>query len=298
MYIVFILESDTNVTAIDVAKKFNNYTNKVAAENKPKQLQNNSSFDYFGEARYILLASTYRSGSSLLGALLSQYPGTFYTYEPLMMIDRELKLKSDTKKIYSEKTKRAFIRLLLEVFKCRPDKRYFPFFTAHWPIHFKFNFRLWNVCQGLCPGCIIKKTIKKCSLFNLYYSTCPRFPIRLIKTVRLRIEETEKLLLNSDIGKSLKVIFLVRDPRGMIKSRLAQKWCTFPLCYDPSLFCKDLLTDILAAYKLKEKYPSKLRLIMFVQDFIVYFIYIYIYIYIYNLLLNNFFKRPNTFNSI
>ena len=34
-------------------------------------------------ARLILLASTFRSGSSFLGDLLSRGPGTFYYFEPL-----------------------------------------------------------------------------------------------------------------------------------------------------------------------------------------------------------------------
>merc|ERR1711894_40453 len=101
----------------------------------------------------------------------------------------------------------------------------------------------------------IKETSETCDLPTLYYSTCPMFPIRLIKTVRLRIRETEKLFLDPIIGKTLKVILLVRDPRGMMKSRLSQSWCTFRLCYEPSIFCKDLLDDVRDAFKLKEKYP-------------------------------------------
>ena len=31
----------------------------------------------------ILIATTWRSGSSFFGNILNQYPGTFYSYEPL-----------------------------------------------------------------------------------------------------------------------------------------------------------------------------------------------------------------------
>ena len=249
------LESKETLASLDAV---NNNTHKVVvvAESN-KTILNRDSDANIGQTRYVLLASTYRSGSSVLGELLSQYPGTFYTCEPLMKIDYDLNLKSDTKKIYSEQTRQTFIKLLLDIFKCHPEKKHFKYGTTGFSNHFKFNFRLWNVCQVLCPGCSIKKASKKCSLSKLYYSTCPMFPIRLIKTVRLRVQETEKLLLHHDIGKSLKIVFLVRDPRGMMKSRLFQSWCNFPLCYDPSLFCKDLLNNILAAYQLKEKYPSK-----------------------------------------
>ena len=34
------------------------------------------------KSRNVLIATTFRSGSTLLGDLLNHYPGTFYTYEP------------------------------------------------------------------------------------------------------------------------------------------------------------------------------------------------------------------------
>ena len=38
--------------------------------------------------RRILLATTWRSGSTFLGELLNRFPGTFYTYEPLVYFDK------------------------------------------------------------------------------------------------------------------------------------------------------------------------------------------------------------------
>ena len=34
------------------------------------------------KSRNVLIATTFRSGSTFLGDLLNHYPGTFYTYEP------------------------------------------------------------------------------------------------------------------------------------------------------------------------------------------------------------------------
>ena len=53
---------------------------------------------------------------------------------------------------------------------------------------------------------------------ELVKKTCNLFPIRLIKTVRLRVRFVEPLLTDPDLA--LKIIVLVRDPRGVMRSRL------------------------------------------------------------------------------
>ena len=55
-------------------------------------------------ARQILIATTWRSGSTFLGQLLNHYPGTFYSFEPLMSTDGE---------------ERQELHLLDSLFKCR-----------------------------------------------------------------------------------------------------------------------------------------------------------------------------------
>ena len=86
-------------------------------------------------ARHILLASTFRSGSSFLGELLSRYPGTFYSYEPLMytrtMNTSEVNGYRDS--TFSRKTREIFIQLLLQVFKCNLDSEYIKYisYTYH-----------------------------------------------------------------------------------------------------------------------------------------------------------------------
>ena len=37
-----------------------------------------------GDSRRILLATTFRTGSSFLGQMLAKFPGVFYTFEPLI----------------------------------------------------------------------------------------------------------------------------------------------------------------------------------------------------------------------
>ena len=212
-------------------------------------------------ARHILLASTFRSGSTFLGELLSRYPGTFYSFEPLIytrtMNTSEVNgIRNST---FSRKTRDIFIQQLLKVFKCNLDIEYIKYISYTYHDSLLRNFRLWNTCKTLCPGCNDGLVSRECSILSFYNSTCPKFPIRLIKTVRFRMEDSEKLLLDPDIGKSLKIILLVRDPRAVMKSRSSQakSWCNFAECSDPDILCKNLQNDVSAAFRLAARYPGK-----------------------------------------
>ena len=50
---------------------------------------------------------------------------------------------------------------------------------------------------------------------------CPLYPIKLVKTVRLKVAETRRLLEVVDVN--VKIIFLVRDPRGVFASRREER---------------------------------------------------------------------------
>ena len=199
------------------------------------------------KARHILIATTWRSGSTFLGDLLNRYPGTFYSFEPLHYIDHKHgALRDITSQMQPE-----FVDLVTQVFKCKPESGYFV--HANKPENrflFRHNFRVWNVCENLLMAG------SACFMPELYLKTCPIFPIRVIKTVRLRVQETEKLLLDPQLGKTLKVVVLVRDPRGVMNSRSSMDWCKLQTCSDPFTVCKDLQSDVLAAFQLKKKYPG------------------------------------------
>jgi hypothetical protein len=64
-------------------------------------------------ARQILIASTWRSGSSFFGDLLTQYPGSYYSFEPLHATYH--------KQIYNNVTKGKARDLVGDLFKCQYD---------------------------------------------------------------------------------------------------------------------------------------------------------------------------------
>lgn len=60
----------------------------------------------------------------------------------------------------------------------------------------------------------------------------------------------------------VRVLLLVRDPRGTLQSRKHRSWCPGqPDCDQPRLLCSDMVDDYAAAVKFSVLYPDKFRLV-------------------------------------
>lgn len=202
-------------------------------------------------ARQILIATTWRSGSSFTGDLFRHYPGTFYSFEPLHYTFQNAA---------NLKNYEPAIRLLKSLFKCQYDNSNVGY-LKHVSLSknqflFDDNFRVWQVCQRLLPG------KAACFAPRLYQAVCPLFPIRLIKTVRLRVEHTAHLLADPELP-NLKVIVLIRDPRGTMNSRSTMDWCLKAQCANVTQVCEDLTQDVASAYDLRDKYPGRVYLVRY-----------------------------------
>ena len=77
-----------------------------------------------------------------------------------------------------------------------------------------------------------------------------------MKTVRLRLNLTEELLESPDLN--VKVLLLVRDPRGTLESRRHRSWCPgHPDYEDPARLCQDLESDYQAYKALSTHFPAR-----------------------------------------
>lgn len=62
---------------------------------------------------------------------------------------------------------------------------------------------------------------------------------------------------------NVRVLLLVRDPRGTLQSRKHREWCPgAPDCDQANLLCADMVSDYSAAIKLQKLYPSRFRYCM------------------------------------
>ena len=186
-------------------------------------------------ARHILIATRPRCGSSFLGDLLSRYPGTFYSFEPLYFNRARYQntLPPNT--------------MIKQIFKCDQNEKYIEHLAKlqkAW-----MSFRLLNPCTSLM------KNDKICYSMDYYNGMCPMFPIRLIKTVRLPIQGIEELLLDPELGNNLKIVYLVRDPRAVQNSLISEvKWCEPPCSIN--WLCKKIENEIPFLSEMERKYPG------------------------------------------
>ena len=94
-------------------------------------------------------------------------------------------------------------------------------------------------------------------------NVCENSPFRIIKTIRLELNDIQNLL--EDLP-NLKIIHLVRDPRGTLASQArvgqcsaikgGQTGCT-------NRFCKRLENDVLAGQQIIEKYPDRIMSVLY-----------------------------------
>ncbi|XP_030377085.1 carbohydrate sulfotransferase 5 [Scaptodrosophila lebanonensis] len=91
---------------------------------------------------------------------------------------------------------------------------------------------------------------------------CKVYPFINMSVYNLGLKYLAMLLKREDLN--IRIVFLVRDPRGTMYSRYNQVWCTGdPNCEDPRFLCKDMVDEYKIAEELRQKYPTRFRIIRF-----------------------------------
>ena len=106
--------------------------------------------------------------------------------------------------------------------------------------------------------CFVESNKEYCAEPAFLREACNRFPFITAKIVRLRLIEVKKLLDDEELSR-MKVIYLVRDPRGTLSSRKTSfgNNCRFRKdCSDPTHLCDDLNNDLDAFDILDKSYPG------------------------------------------
>lgn len=178
---------------------------------------------------YILLLTQMRSGSKFTGEILSTIHKSFYTEEPLV----------ERSRLNSNFTKEPIKEFLKTIFNCefsrRPryyQQRMFPYFMH-------------NVETR-----IIHRNFPQLRLDpSLDDALCRISTTRIIRTVQTPADEVFKLLHELE---NIKIIHLVRDPRGIIYSRRV-------IGYHYDDVCERLLKDLRWIPKISFFFRSRLE---------------------------------------
>jgi len=201
-----------------------------------------------------MVATTWRSGSTFLGDIMTAHPATYYHYEPL--------LHYDITQARSGARGDDAVRTLKDLMHCNYTSldSYLKYGKSHQWL-FNHNKRLWAHCTA--GGSNFRKSY--CWKPEFLNKFCPLFPFQSIKTVRLRLNLTRSLV--EDPSLNVRVMLLVRDPRGTMQSRKHRDWCPGnPDCDDPAKLCQDLVSDYHAFKLLNKQYSGRYKVFRY-EDF-------------------------------
>ncbi|ROT61014.1 putative carbohydrate sulfotransferase 5 [Penaeus vannamei] len=192
------------------------------------------------QVRRVIILSTWRSGSSFLGDLLKSYPGTYFSFEPLHHLLKNLHLQEGP-------LVDVVLNLLRSIMTCdlSQQEEYVSYMRNN-SFLIDHNTRVWNSCSRNRALCFDKEYLS---------AVCKYMPVNVMKTVRMGLAPVVSLL--QDPSLDLRVVHLVRDPRGSLHSRMQLTWCHSQACSDPGTVCGDLMTDLKLSEWVKEKFPDK-----------------------------------------
>ncbi|KAK9511459.1 hypothetical protein O3M35_000111 [Rhynocoris fuscipes] len=193
-----------------------------------------------------VIVATWRSGSTFLGDVLNSVPGNFYHYEPL--------LDHGIVQVRGPPLANNALNYISNLLNCNyTDMENYLLYGQDHNWLFTHNTRLWEKCLLYPHLCWNPQFLNK---------FCALFPFQSMKLVRLRLHLIEELLEDPKLG--IRVLLVVRDPRGIMQSRKHRDWCPGqPDCWDPTLLCADLTADYSAAIRLKKKYPDRFRAVRY-----------------------------------
>uniref|UniRef100_A0A182Q212 Sulfotransferase domain-containing protein n=1 Tax=Anopheles farauti TaxID=69004 RepID=A0A182Q212_9DIPT len=199
-----------------------------------------------GKPSRSLIITTWRSGSTFLGDILNALPGNYYHYEPL--------LDFDIVQIRGPPNDSVAIHNLRHLLHCDYSEmeNYLEFGRTHKYL-FSHNTRLWQQCERFPQFCYEPRFLGP---------FCRLFPRQSMKVVRLRAALVTPLL--EDESLNVRVVLLIRDPRGSLQSRKHRVWCPGrPDCDDPSTVCSDMQLDYEAAVELSKRFPRRFRVVRY-----------------------------------
>lgn len=179
----------------------------------------------------VLIVTYQQSSSTILGELLTHVPRTFLHYEPFALFTQGGRIRPSKE--------RYALQLLDELARCRLWK--VPLYAISLDGSagsYKFNRFLADVCEG---G-------DSCSSPGYVSSLCLRAETQAFEITRLSVSQVAGWIQrNADIAESVRVIHLVRDPRGIYASRrdLGSCWSD-DACGSAKALCPQMRSDLRA----------------------------------------------------
>ncbi|KAK3733120.1 hypothetical protein RRG08_012012 [Elysia crispata] len=216
-----------------------------------------------GASQYVILLSYARSGSSLTGGIIAEHPDVFMYFEPLHNLAKMFGPQQDE---YEKMTNRHLYLTRIATYNqlaspvieklltCDYRNLSRMFSMSRSAYDFASTKELYNCVN------ISKTPEEETECLRLGQERCRQKPVRLIKTIRLSVDQAG-IFLNSH--PCAKLIFLIKDPRGSHQSKTKLFEVFGYSAANIQRFCWRLDTDLSAATKLREQYPDRVYITRF-----------------------------------
>lgn len=211
--------------------------------------------------RKVLILTYMRSGSTLLGDILQHHPGSFYGFEPLRYIDEDIHkgknvsfFNGTTRNFDLADLKRIHTEMIYRWFTCDFDNINIKDLKSQFIGMFSNNLSKYAKC--------LKSPLLSINIcIAILRNQCHNSTVRIVKTIRMKMESVTLLL---KWLPELKVIHLLRDPRGKIISEVGARMSAI-LSYVgfTSRTCDGILADTKVTDYLKAIYPSRVRVLLY-----------------------------------
>ncbi|XP_059177513.1 carbohydrate sulfotransferase 3-like isoform X2 [Physella acuta] len=222
-----------------------------------------------------LVIMTYmRSGSSFTGDLFQQNPEVFYVYEPLWFTERIQSSNVTDKKFYflnsinnalntGEFYSQRRLQVMQDVLNCRLEnldigtlKQYHMFSSVSTFGYALCAYNASKPTKSMIYDLTKQEFEKLRECLGGIRTECHQTNYLVVKVIRLTMLELGQLM---DLDPDFKVLYLVRDPRGTVKSQYQVgmfNWTTL-MNYSKG-FCQKVADDIRVYHELYTKYPGRM----------------------------------------
>ncbi|XP_060566337.1 carbohydrate sulfotransferase 1-like isoform X2 [Ruditapes philippinarum] len=224
------------------------------------------------KAKIILIIAYMRTGSTLTGAIFQSFPGTFYVFEPIRLIGSffnsmarnkmqrgTLKFANGTQRNVLLEDKQSII--LDEInswLNCKLTALNIhtlsnPHHAQHTNIMAAFTNCMKEEKKKQTPN------LRRC--FDEATSLCKKAPLRIIKFIRIKMKDAAMLLL---LYPNLKIVHLVRDPRGIMNSRFKIHMASEDKIKSQVVgHCTTVYEDLKISKEIISEFPGRLKVILY-----------------------------------
>ncbi|XP_061177766.1 carbohydrate sulfotransferase 4-like [Saccostrea echinata] len=204
--------------------------------------------------RLVLVLTYLRSGSTLTGDILQQSPQAFYLYEPLKLYKSKIFLDGQACETAvmncSQFNTSEILEVFGDLFRCRLQEHKRNILGPR-----KHSLAV----MSAIPYCKSRPGFDTC--MKMVQAICHHSNAIIVKTIRLSMEFVPRLLLKFP---DLRIIHLLRDPRGTMDSRKRGGYLRkIKISSSAKWLCERIQTDVEYSKVLQRRFPNRIITVLY-----------------------------------